>query len=153
MKMIREIFVRAGVQDGHQTELEIDFGAKIFAHDRESPSFTAQFGLKIRPSASMGTLLDLLLVHLRAIGCFTESEILLKFHTWVFEDSVMYVKKTVSLASRMSKESVDMVNANTLRLQNQAQQRQQQAPAPANSAAAPTLDGKRQRREDRKGDN
>ena len=94
--------MRAGVQEASYARLELDYGARITSFDKDSPSFTDQFVMEIPPSLPMRTLLDMLLVHFRRIGLFTETEILAKFHTWTLDGKGIYNSKGFSAASCIS---------------------------------------------------
>ena len=99
--------MRAGVQEASYARLELDYGARITSFDKDSPSFTDpsftdQFVMEIPPSLPMRTLLDMLLVHFRHIGLFTETEILAKFHTWTLDGKGIYNSKGFSAASCIS---------------------------------------------------
>lgn len=102
VKMIRDIFVNVCVQKASSVTLELDYGARIVSFDPESPSVTDQFVMKIPPTLLMENLMDMLLLHFRRLGVFTETEILAKFPTWTIDSTMIYHSKGLVVASCIS---------------------------------------------------
>lgn len=100
VKMVRSLDVQASLQVGVAStlgECEVLVKCTVKGFDDTPSSF--HFSLNLKPSLCCGILLDLILVHIRAGGKFTEKELILTMKKWTFQGEIMYDKRPRCLAS------------------------------------------------------
>lgn len=101
------------LQEASCATLELDYGARIVSFDTESPSVTDQFVMKIPPTLLMENLMDMLLLHFRRLGVFTETEILGRFSTWTIDSTPIYHSKGFNVSSCISTTTMKAVRGKT----------------------------------------
>lgn len=98
VKMVRSLDMQASLGVASALgECQVLVQCTVKGFDDTPSSF--HFSLDLKPSLCCGVLLDLILVHIRAGGKFTENELILSMKKWTFQGEVMYDVRTRCLAS------------------------------------------------------